>query len=208
MRHFQRGVTKGKQQHAHWACKLWQDFHSEPTYRNFQVLCFSCLGYICLSWGREGWVHFSKWSQVEWKTDAMVWFPQFVGGTSSPLAGFKNLLCWGHTVAKKDSLAFATSSNRVSKYDGGVLNDIEIDMMESRWKYFEFSKLIQSPREMKPYPQFLANFIFSWDVKMNTLIRKRIMLRNLWNSKFQYFILCEPFKFKPKIPFPLWANVL
>ena len=64
-------------------------------------------------------------------------------------------------MAKKDSLAFATSSNRVSKYDGGVLNDIEIDMMESRWKYFEFSKLIQSPREMKPYPQFFANFIFS-----------------------------------------------
>ena len=54
---------------------------------------------------------------------------------------------------------FATSSRRLRKYDGGVLNDVETAMMEVRWRYFEFSKPVQSPEEINSCAQCFATFI-------------------------------------------------
>ena len=61
----------------------------------------------------------------------------------------------------KKTPIFGTSSNRIRKYDGGVLNDIETGMMDKRWKYFEFSQVVQSPREIKPCPQCFTNFLLN-----------------------------------------------
>ena len=61
----------------------------------------------------------------------------------------------------KKTPIFGTSSNRIRKYDGGVLNDIETGMMDKRWKYFEFSQVVQSPREIKPCPQCFTNFFLN-----------------------------------------------
>lgn len=36
----------------------------------------------------------------------------------------------------------ATSSMRICKYDGGVVNDIETGMMDTRWRYFNLSSLL------------------------------------------------------------------
>ena len=70
-----------------------------------------------------------------------------------------------HTVTNKTfsniekTPIFATSSRRLRKYDGGVLNDVETAMMEVRWRYFEFSKPVQSPEEINSCAQCFATFI-------------------------------------------------
>ena len=220
IRHFQ-GCEKRKQHHVHWACKLWEEFHFELTYRNSQVFCFPCLKYILLVWGRENWDHFSNWSQVEWKADTMVRFPQFVVGMSSPLTGSKNDYVEDILWSRKTPI-FATSSNRIRKYDGGVLNDIEMVTMQKRWKYTEFSKPIQLPREIKPCPQCFANFIFSWDVNLNILkLGNRLSLEffetqnfnisycvNHSNSKPKYLFLFEYIVYKGKRHRILYASWL
>ena len=56
-----------------------------------------------------------------------------------------------HTVTNKTfsniekTPIFATSSRRLRKYDGGVLNDVDVEtaMMEVRWRYFELCNLLK-----------------------------------------------------------------
>lgn len=92
--------------------------------------------------GREGWGHFSKLPQGGWKVDATAWFPQFVEGVFRAVAGFKNSLYSRPAVIA----TFATSSNRVRKYAGGVLNDNKTDITGKRWKSFKFQNR-SSPRQ-------------------------------------------------------------
>ena len=56
---------------------------------------------------------------------------------------------------------FATSSTRLRKYDGGLLNDVETGMMETRWKYFEFTKPVDNPKEIKSCPCCFAHIVLS-----------------------------------------------
>ena len=44
---------------------------------------------------------------------------------------------------------FATSSTQLRKYDGGVVNEIETNMMMVRWNYFEFCKPVTNPKVIK-----------------------------------------------------------
>lgn len=55
----------------------------------------------------------------------------------------------------------ATSSTRIRKYDGGVLNDVETGMVETRWRYFEFYKPVDNPKEIKSCPCCFANIMLS-----------------------------------------------
>ena len=73
----------------------------------------------------------------------------------APKTHFAEDIIWS-----KKTPIFATSSNRVRKYDGGVLNDVETGMMEKRWKYYEFTKPITSPKEITPCPTCFSRFIF------------------------------------------------
>ena len=52
-------------------------------------------------------------------------------------------------------------------------------MIEKQQKYFESAKAIQSPKQINPYPQCFAYVIFSEHIKMNSLIRKAEMPRDL-----------------------------
>ena len=99
---------------------------------------------------------------MERQADAVVRSFEFVGRASNSPAGPQNTLQYAEDILwSKKIPIFATSSQRIRKYDGGVLNDVETGMMEKRWKYFEFSKPVQSPKEIKPCPMCFANFIFS-----------------------------------------------
>ena len=73
---------------------------------------------------------------------------------SAPKTHFAEDLLW-----TEKTPIFATSSTRLRKYDGGVLNDIETEMMEARWHYFEFTQQIQTPEEIKSCSRCFATFI-------------------------------------------------
>lgn len=74
----------------------------------------------------------------------------------APKTHFAEDILWS-----KRTPIFATSSNRIRKYDGGVINETETGMMEVRWKYFQLSKPILNPKEIKPCGFCFANFLLT-----------------------------------------------
>ena len=56
---------------------------------------------------------------------------------------------------------FATSSTQLRKYDGGVVNKIETNMIRVRWNYFELCKPVTNPKVIKSCGHCFARFILN-----------------------------------------------
>ena len=101
-------------------------------------------------------------NDLRWNDKLMAWsdFLNLLEGLPvhlpAPKTHFAEDILWS-----KKTPIFATSSTRIRKYDGGVLNDVETGMMDTRWRYFEFHKPIENPKEIKSCPCCFANLMLS-----------------------------------------------
>ena len=74
----------------------------------------------------------------------------------APKTHFAEEILWDVTTP-----IFATSSIQLRKYDGGVVNEIETNMMRVQWNYFEFCKPVTDPKVIKPCGYCFARFILN-----------------------------------------------
>lgn len=58
-----------------------------------------------------------------------------------------------------DTPIFCTSSTIIRKYDNGRLNEMETEMMSTRWRVFKFTNPIANPRDIKPCVKCFYQFI-------------------------------------------------
>ena len=72
----------------------------------------------------------------------------------APKTHFAEDILWG---VKTPILA--TSSTQRRKYDGGVVNEKETNMMRVRWNYFEFCKPVTNSKVIKSCGHCFARFI-------------------------------------------------
>lgn len=101
-------------------------------------------------------------NDLRWSEKLMSW-PDFLNlleglpvHLQAPKTHYSEDILW-----EKRTPIFATSSSKVRKYDGGVLNDVETKMMDVRWTYIEFTKQISKPKDITPCGHCFANFILN-----------------------------------------------
>ena len=98
-----------------------------------------------------------RWSEklISW-SDFLNLLEGFPIHIQAPKTHFAGDILWD-----KKTPIFATSSSRLRKYDGGLLNEAETKMMDVRWEYIEFTKPIRSPKEITPCPHCFSRFILA-----------------------------------------------
>ena len=101
-------------------------------------------------------------NDLRWSDKLISWsdFLNFLEGLpihiQAPKTHFAGDILW-----EKKTPIFATSSFRLRKYDGGVMNEVETMMMDVRWTYIEFFKPIRTPKEIAPCARCFSKFILS-----------------------------------------------
>ena len=62
----------------------------------------------------------------------------------------------------RDTPIFATSIRTIRKYTAGVVNEMETQMMDSRWKVFKFTVQLQESDiiELEPCTHCFAKLVF------------------------------------------------
>lgn len=102
-------------------------------------------------------------NDLRWNEKLMPWgdFLNLLEGLpvhiSAPKTHYAEDLLW----VKKTPI-FGTSSTRIRKYDGGIINDRETAMMECRWKYFEFTKPVEDPKDIVKCSSCFAHLILGY----------------------------------------------
>ena len=95
---------------------------------------------------------------------------------------------------------FATSSTQLKKVDGGVVNEIEANMIRDWWNYFEFCKPVTNPKIIISCGQCLARFILNWAQTFSTVFTYKVFIpynysndlkRTVWTCKQQRFTLTK-----------------
>ena len=126
---------------------------------------FDC--FVSPACGTFAWVGAEKaevifLNDLRWNDKLMPWqeFLNLLEGfpihLQAPKTHYSEDILWD-----KKTPIFATSSQKIRKYDNNLLNDVETTAMAKRWKYYSFSREIQSPKEIQPCATCFANFMLS-----------------------------------------------
>ena len=77
---------------------------------------------------------------------------------------------------------FAASSTQFRKYDGGVVNEIETNMMRVWWNYFEFCKPVTNPKVIKSCGHCFTRIILNWAQTFSTVFTCKVFIPYNYNN--------------------------